>query len=116
MKSKFYWLIAATALVIAGCTTAKVSSIKTATLQLKSKELSAKANGLGTLKLDGIFYETENGRVYLPSMLTALSGEATPDKVYSAQTTMADGRAIKISVTPEGDNFNLKLNAEPADG
>jgi hypothetical protein len=116
MKSKFFWLIAATALMLAGCSTAKVVSVKTATLQLKAPALSATTNGLGTLRLDEIFYETEAGRAYLPFMLTALSGEATLDKVYFAQTTMADGRAIKISITPEGDNFNLKLSASPAAG
>jgi alpha-D-xyloside xylohydrolase len=112
MKGKFFWLVAATALVVAGCTTAKVNSLKTATVQLKSKELSTKANGLGTLKLDGIYYETERGRVYLPALLTALSGEATPDKVYSAQTAMPEVGTVKISVAPEGNHFILKLSAD----
>ncbi|MGC3960114.1 MAG: hypothetical protein QM813_19955 [Verrucomicrobiota bacterium] len=113
MKGKFFWLAAVTALAIAGCTTAKVNGIKTATVQIKSRELSAKANGHGALKLDGIYYETERGRVYLPPMLTALSGEATADKGYLAQTTMPEVGTVKISITPEGNNFILKLSAGP---
>lgn len=113
MKGKFFGLVAATALVVAGCTTAKLNGTKTATVQLKSLELSAKANGLGALKLDGIYFETERGRVYLPALLTALSGEATADKVYSAQTTMPEVGTVKVSVTPEGNSFILKLSADP---
>lgn len=113
MKGKLFWIVAATALVVAGCATAKLHGIKTATVQLKSRELSAKANGLGTLKLDGLFYETERGRVYLPAMLTALSGEVTPDKVYAAQVAMPEVGTIKLSVTPEGTSFILKLSADP---
>lgn len=114
MKGKLFWLAVATALVVVGCTTTKVNGIKTATVQLKSRELAAKSTGIGTLKLDGIFYETSRGRVYLPPMLTALSGEVTADKVYSAQTTMPDGCTVKIVVTPEGNDFLLKLSAEPS--
>ncbi|HEX5221903.1 MAG TPA: TIM-barrel domain-containing protein [Verrucomicrobiae bacterium] len=116
MKGKFLWCSLAAALVVAGCATSHLKSTPGATLSLKSKELSTKANGHGALKLDGIFYQTENGRVDLPSQLTATSGEATTEKNYSVQTRMPDGRDVKISVTPEGKDFILKLSAEPATG
>ena len=114
MKGKVISCSLAAALVVAGCTT--LNSAKTATLSLRSKELTTKADSHGTLKLDGIFYETQNGRVYLPPRLTANSSEATVEKNYTAQIRMADGREVKLSVTPEGGNFVLKLSAEPATG
>jgi len=113
MKRNIFWFALATALV-AGCATADRQGIQSAALSLKSQELSAKPNGLGALTLDGIYYETERGRVYLPARLTALSGEATADRVYSAQTTMPEVGTVKVSVTPAGHNFILKLSADPS--
>lgn len=112
MTRHFFGFAVAAALVVAGCATAKFKGSTSATLLLKSKELSAKANGIGTLKIDGIYYETERGRVYLPAMLTALSGEVTTDQIYNAQTAMPDVGTVKISATPEGNSFILKLSAE----
>ena len=108
------WCSLAAALVAAGCATANLKSTRGASLSLYSKELSTKANNHGALKLDGIFYETENSRVYLPSKLTGAPGEVAAEKNYRAETQMPDGRRVKISVTPEGSSFILKLSAEPA--
>ena len=43
MNGKFLWLVAATALLAASCSTPAVTGNKTATIQLKSRELAAKA-------------------------------------------------------------------------
>jgi alpha-D-xyloside xylohydrolase len=112
MKGKFFWLALASALVVAGCATASFKRSKTAALTLKTKELSVKPNGHGTLRLDGWFYETERGRVYLPAELTSKVTEVGADQPFAAHTTMPDGCVIKISVSPEGNNFILKLGAE----
>lgn len=67
----------------------------------------------GKLVLDGLFYETANGRVFLNNQLNAL-----PKKNWQLETEIktSDGRTIKISVTPEGQNFNLSLTANSTDG
>ncbi len=72
--------------------------------------LPAKNVGSGKLKLDGLFYETSSGRVFLPTQLTA-----SPKKngQFEAELKMPDGRTIKLSVVPEGQNFNLSLTANP---
>jgi alpha-D-xyloside xylohydrolase len=112
MKGTFFWVAAATVLAIAGCGTANLGGKPGATVSLKSKELCAKANGHSTLKLDGFFYETARGRAYLPAELTSKVAEASADKPFAAQATMPDGRVVKLSVTPEGGHFILKLSAE----
>jgi alpha-D-xyloside xylohydrolase len=113
MNAKFIWLAVATTLGIAGCTTANLDRNTGAALSLKSKGLSAKTNGQGALTLDGLFYETERGRVYLPAKLTSKTGEVSAEKPFSAQARMPDGCVVKVSVTSEGNNFLLQLSAEP---
>ena len=63
----------------------------------------------GNLKLEGLFYETANGKTLLPAELTAKAGK---NGQKEAQTKMSDGRTIKLSVMPDGQNFNLSLTAD----
>jgi alpha-D-xyloside xylohydrolase len=57
---------------------------------------------LKSLKIDGLFYETTQGRTYLPATLK--SGRASK---------MLDGRVVTLSVQPAGANFNFSLKAQP---
>src|SRR5215218_9425666 len=77
-----------------------------AVINLSSKNLSESS----LLRLDGLFYETAAGRIALPAALTV-----SPKKngLLEAETKMADGRAIKLSIVPEGQNFNISFTANP---
>ncbi len=63
-----------------------------------------------SLRLDGLFYETANGRTPFPSTLATPKGITRP---WLAQTTMPDGRVVTISVQPQGSDFNVSLKAQP---
>ncbi|HRH41107.1 MAG TPA: glycoside hydrolase family 31 protein, partial [Pyrinomonadaceae bacterium] len=65
----------------------------------------------GKLILDGFFYETANGRVFLTSQLNA-----SPKKngQFETEVKMPDGRTIKVSIIPDGQNFNLSFTANPS--
>lgn len=67
----------------------------------------------GAVRLDGIFYETAQGRTSLPANLTA-----TPQgRSLVARTTMPDGRAVTVTVAPDGrQNYQVSLAAMPAEG
>ena len=49
----------------------------------------------------------------LPARLTA---RALPDQPWRAETETADGRRVEISVEPAGDNFLVRLTAQPDAG
>ena len=68
--------------------------------------------GIRTLRLSGLFYETAAGRTALPANLAADSFVPFDESV-NAQVKMPDGRLVKLAVTPDGDDFNLHLSAEP---
>src|SRR5260370_1793710 len=79
-----------------------------ATLVLECNHLAGSKN----LRLDGWFYETANGRTMLPAQLTR-EAKAIKDKPWSGQIRMPDERLVSVSVTPQGDNFVIRLNAQP---
>jgi alpha-glucosidase (family GH31 glycosyl hydrolase) len=68
-----------------------------------------------TLKLEGLFYETADGRVPLPGELS-LRAEAGRNRLVESRAGMADGRTVTLSVRPEGDNFLLRVSAHPDAG
>jgi alpha-glucosidase (family GH31 glycosyl hydrolase) len=78
-----------------------------ASLALPSKNVTA-----GKLALDGLFYETAAGRFFLPAQLTDAQKK---NGRIAAEIKMPDGRTIKLSVLPEGQNFNFNLTADRAD-
>lgn len=83
-----------------------------AVVVLHSKNLSDQEKGAeaGALRLDGLFFETAQGRTALPAQLTEkmkASGQ------FENQIKLADGRIVKISVKPDGANFNINLSAQP---
>ncbi len=86
-----------------------------ATLLLRSKLLSPLGAGPEgcALKIDGLFLETAQGRMALPADLVA---KPQKDGAIEGQTKMQDGRIVKLTLTPEGSNFTLRISAEPAFG
>ncbi len=86
-----------------------------AVLVLRSNSLAPQGQGpeSRSLKLDGLFYETAQGRTMLPAELTA---KARNNRL-EGQTKMADGRMVSVSLKPEGaKNFIIRLSAQPATG
>ncbi len=83
---------------------------------LTSSELRPMGSGASpqSLVVDGLFFETAQGRVALPASLTgpSLTVGATPVR---RATTMADGRTVSVTITPDGAGFALALQATPAD-
>lgn len=108
MKRKF--VIALTSLLfitfVLSCESRAVQGEEKAVLTLRSKNLSSGQ----ILKLDGLFFETEKGRIYLPAKLTEKMG--TSNKLEN-EFKMEDGRIIKISLKQEEQNFILQLGALP---
>jgi alpha-glucosidase (family GH31 glycosyl hydrolase) len=86
-----------------------------AVLILRSKALSQRPEReSGSLKFDGLFYETAAGRTILPQALTAKARVTTSQ--WTNQIKMADGRSVKITVQPQGLNFKISLKAQPDSG
>ena len=104
-KTNFFYLFFI--VLIGGCFSI---SAQNAAYSLPSKNLS----GGDSLKIDGFYYETAEGRVAFPALLAAASPTKTGALSVSAKAS--DGRLIKISIVPEGANFNLTLSAEPNQG
>ncbi len=76
---------------------------------------TTKASSPPTLPLiDGLFYETAQGRVPLPADMAV----KLRNGVVTVAGTMPDHRTVTLSLTPDqsGRNFSLTLSAQPADG
>jgi alpha-D-xyloside xylohydrolase len=65
-----------------------------------------------SLRLDGIYYETAQGRVTLPPEFTEGKGRIA-NKPWEAQSKMADGRIVTISVTPQRNDYAIRISAKP---
>ena len=82
-----------------------------AVLILRSTALSQRGGpGRGSLRLDGLFYETAAGRTLLPSDLTA---QGISGKGAKRHVSMPDKRVVSIEVQQQGKDFNVSLKAEP---
>jgi alpha-D-xyloside xylohydrolase len=67
----------------------------------------------GTLRLDGLYYQTEQGRTMLPAEIAATSSSARVE----GRVTMPDGRNVTVTLEPEGDgHVGVRLTALPAEG
>ena len=64
------------------------------------------------LTLDGFFLETAKGRIALPAQLTAKPARNQAGRL-EGQARMADGRLVRLSVKPEGRDFDINLSAQP---
>jgi alpha-D-xyloside xylohydrolase len=74
--------------------------------------LILQSNSTGPLTIDGLFYQTAQGRTVLPPALTAGLRTVSTTQ-WNGQTTMPDGRVVRLSVSPQGGNFNISLSARP---
>jgi len=61
------------------------------------------------LRLDGLFLETDKGRTSLPAELAMTS----QGRRLAGKATLADGRVVTVSVTPQGRDFVVRLKAQP---
>lgn len=88
-----------------------------ASLTLHSYNLATDSTGKNnrSLRLDGLFYETAEGRVFLPAELTNTPGGVL-DRQRKAQLKMNDGRNITVEITPQGKNFSVRMSAQPNTG
>jgi alpha-glucosidase (family GH31 glycosyl hydrolase) len=64
------------------------------------------------LRLDNVFFETKQGLTYLPAELTGAL-KLTNASGAENQNKMSDGRAVSLSVKREGNNFVVRLHAQP---
>ncbi len=64
----------------------------------------------GGLQFGNFYYETASGRVPLSVQLKA----GTPGKKSAWEGKTADGRTAALTVLPEGDNYTVRLSAQPA--
>ncbi len=114
MKKKLLsvlFLVSIIAAFLNACSSVKRASSRqppATALALHSQELSAREGQ--ALNLDGLFYETTNGRVMLPREFFAKDVSA---KSWSAETNMPDGHTVRISMERQGNNFLLRLSAVP---
>jgi alpha-D-xyloside xylohydrolase len=85
-----------------------------AALALSSSNLTPSGNGPDSraLRLDGLFFETLRGRTPLPASLTAQARFVT-NSPWTGRTTMPDGRAVTLAVTPQSGHFVVSLKAQP---
>jgi alpha-D-xyloside xylohydrolase len=85
-----------------------------AALILHASALAPARPGTGdrTLTLDGMFFETAQGRTAIPGALTA-GPRAIRNRVWEAQAKMPDGRVVKLSARPEKNHFIIRLSAQP---
>ena len=105
MKCKLVGLALPTVIFFAVLYSMVMSSTGQWTLSLPSRHLS------GDLQFGGFYYQTSAGRSALPVQLRAKTqGNST------WRTKTADGRMASVLVVPEGDNYTIRLSAEPADG
>ena len=113
MRSKnlvFILLIVLISIIPAGCSSVKPSfeaKGKNSGLILPSNALSKP----GALKLDGMFFETSEGRTMLPSQLEIKSNMI--DSSFEASAIMPNGRKVVVSVRSQGDNYIIQFNASP---
>jgi len=67
------------------------------------------------LRMDEIFYETSEGRTSLPAEIT--EGEKrVPGEPLNIRATTAEGRRLTVDVIPQGNDFEIRMQAEPDDG
>jgi alpha-glucosidase (family GH31 glycosyl hydrolase) len=71
--------------------------------------------GSRALRLDGLFYETADGRVALPAALTSSLGAPSAGS-RTGTATMPDGRTVRLTVNAQGADFVVSFGAEPAEG
>lgn len=97
------WLIPVV-LLVAGVflATASANAAAVSGFELRSRVL---AKGPGTIAMDQLFYETEQGRVEIPVQLGEIRRRT------ERRLTMPDGREVRVGIQPRGDTFTVRLSA-----
>jgi alpha-glucosidase (family GH31 glycosyl hydrolase) len=67
------------------------------------------------LTLDGLFYETATGRVFLPAALTG-GVRTIGGGRWTGETRMPDRRSIRLTVSQQAGAFTIAFAATPRDG
>ncbi len=112
MKTKWVLVVAA-ALVLTGCKTNQGATAGAALLLPSANLVNGKGSAHGALKLDGIYYDTAQGRVPVRGLILAGPRNGGTSK---GSVTTTDGRKASISVTPGHDDFEIQLSVEPSAG
>jgi alpha-glucosidase (family GH31 glycosyl hydrolase) len=99
--------LAASALVFVSLSSATVAGPQDSHIALQSSHF---AEGTRTLQLRDFFFETEKGKVAIPLSMDAVG------KPLSQQISIPDGRALRVSVKPDGDHFAVRFEAQPSEG
>ena len=63
------------------------------------------------LRIDGLYFETANGRVHLPAALTSAVAIGAGG---GSEARMPNGRVVRLTVTREGRHRTLRLSADRA--
>jgi len=82
-----------------------------ATLILRSNQLAPMGDGAESrsLKISGLFFETAAGRTMLSEEITARQR----NNRLEGEVTLPGGRVVKLTLEPEGENFNIRVSAQP---
>ena len=97
---------------VMGCQSARMQTSGDATMVFPSRHFAKSKGALpGALKIDGLFYETAQGRVTVRGLVF---GGVTPGETTKGSVTTSDGRTVKIAITPDGENYSVQLSAEPS--
>ena len=65
------------------------------------------------VRLDHFFFETARDRTALPSELTR-GVRTVENRRWTGEAAAADGHRVRLTVTPQGTNFDFSLSATPA--
>ena len=104
---RIVFLLGAALVAFAGNRVLADEGVRSGSLALASENL---AQGKKNVVIDGMFYETKQGRVLLP--LTELA----TNRRLEHQFKMPDGRTVKLSVKRDDDDYLVNLRAsEDAD-
>lgn len=103
--------VAAGALLLASDAALASAAEQEAVLTLRSRAAAPAAPEVA-LRLDGLFFETERGRVALPAEL-GLQGEGGTGRERFAEATLPDGRVVRAGLKTVGTDFEIRLSARP---
>jgi alpha-D-xyloside xylohydrolase len=93
-----------------GCRTTSSSTKGAAVVLPLGGEQKANSAVAASVIIDGIYFETAEGRVPVPKLVLSGSGK------LSGKVKMANRRVVDITVAPEGANYDVALKVTPATG
>jgi alpha-D-xyloside xylohydrolase len=93
-----------------GCRTASSSTKGAAVVLPLGGAQKANSAAAASVIIDGIYFETAEGRVPVPKLVLSGSGK------LSGTVKMANGRVVDITVAPERSNHDIVLKVTPATG